>query len=55
MTFDERLDQPLHIKLLNCLPTIINNCCDRKFLNNPKNKPVVDFGPAEEYNNWLSL
>jgi hypothetical protein len=49
MSFDERLDQPLHIKLMNCLPAVINNCCDHKFLFNPKNKINVDFGPAEQY------
>ena len=32
MVQSEREEQPLHEKLLNILPTIINNLCDRKFL-----------------------
>lgn len=31
---NERLkkSQPLHVKLMNMLPTLIHNCCERKFM-----------------------
>lgn len=45
MSVDDRKKQPLFIKIINCLPTVISNTCDKKFLATVK-KPKLKFPPG---------
>ena len=49
MGLEDRKKQPLFIKIMNCLPTVIANTCDKKFLATVK-KPKLKFPPGTKLN-----
>ena len=45
LTLSERREQRLSVKIENCIPILIQNCCDRKFIGSfrhPKKDPKRD-------------